>query len=100
MATNSQHEYLTPLWRTALRRLGTEAVKVRLKRTGFGPDAEFCNLLPGNNRNPSREFVEMWLENRHRRARYMDGAARVSMIVIGALGVAIAFHSIVLASGE
>ena len=98
MATNPQHENLKPLWRVALGRLGTEGVKVRLTRIELGPDAEFCNLLPGDNRNPSREFVEMWLETRRRRARYMEGAVQVSMTVIGALGVAIAFHSIVLAS--
>jgi len=95
---NPQFENLTPLWNTALGRLGTEAVRLRLNRTGFGPDAEFRSLLPGTNRNPSREFVETWLECRHRRARHMELAAQAVMIVIGAIGVAIAFHSIVLAS--
>ena len=98
MTTNPQHENLMPLWRTALGRLGTEAVRLRLKRTGFGPDAEFRNLLPGSNRNPPREFVEMWLESRHRRARHMELAGQAIMIVVGAIGVAIAFHSIVLAA--
>ena len=98
MATNPQHENLTPLWRTALGRLGTEAVGLRLNRTEYGSDAEFRNLLPGTNRNPTREFVETWLESRHRRARHLELAAQVVMVVIGAVGVAIAFHSIVLAS--
>ncbi len=98
MATNLRHESLIPLWKTALGGLGTEAVRLRLNRTGFGRDAEFRNLLPGTNRNPSREFVEMWLESRHRRAGYLELAAQACMIVIGAVGVAIAFHSIVLAS--
>ncbi len=98
MATNPQYEILTPLWRTSLGRLGTEAVRLRLNRTEFGPDAEFRNLLPGHNRNPSRAFVETWLESRHRRARHMELAAQIVMVVVGAVGVAIAFHSIVLAS--
>jgi hypothetical protein len=98
MAMNPQHENLTPLWRTALGRLGTEAVRVRLKRTGYNPDTEFRNLLPGTNRNPSREFVETWLESRRRRARHMELAAQIIMTVVGAVGVAIAFHSIVLAA--
>ncbi len=98
MATNPQHENLIPLWRTALGRLGTEAVRLRLKRTKFGPNAVFRNLLFGTNRNPSREFVETWLESRHRRSRHMELAAQVVMVVVGAIGVAIAFHSIVLAS--
>ncbi len=98
MATNPQHDNLTPLWTTALGRLGTEAVRVRLNRTKYGADAEFRNLLPSTNRNPSRAFVETWLESRHRRARHMELAAQVVMVVIGAVGVAIAFHSIVLAS--
>ena len=98
MATNPQHENLIPLWRTALGRLGTEAVRLRLNSTEFGPDAKFRNLLPGTNRNPSREFVEMWLESQHRRARYVELAGQAIMVVVGAVGVAIAFHSIVLAS--
>ncbi len=98
MATNPQNEILTPLWRTALGRLGTEAVRLRLNRTEFGPDAEFRNLLPGTNRNPSRAFVESWLESRQRRARHMELAAQIVMVVVGAVGLAIAFHSIVLAS--
>ena len=98
MATNPQHDNLTPLWRTALGRLGTEAVRLRLNRTEFGPDAEFRNLLPGTNRNPSREFVETWLESRQRRAGHLELAGQVVMVVVGAVGVAIAFHSIVLAS--
>ncbi len=98
MATNPQHEILIPLWTTALGRLGTEAVRLRLNRTEFGPDAEFRKLLPGTNRNPSREFVETWMESRQRRARHLELAGQGIMIVVGAVGVAIAFHSIVLAS--
>ncbi len=71
---------------------------MRLKRTEFGPDAEFYSLLPGCNRNPSREFVEAWLADRRRRTRHMEWAACASMIVVGALGVAIAFRTIFLES--
>ena len=74
--TPEREENLEPLWTAALDRRGVESVKAQLLNTGRGQDAEFRDLLPGYNRNPSRKFVEKWLAKRERRDRYVHLAPR------------------------
>ncbi len=90
MSKTPQRENLVPLWKAALDRLGTETVKTRLAHTGSDLGAEFRNLVPGYNRNPSRRFVEAWLAKRRRRDSRMDWALRIGALAIAALGMAIA----------
>ncbi len=91
MATGPQRKNLEPLWTAALDRRGAESIKAQLEHTGHGQGAEFHNVLPGYNRNPSREFVETWLAKRQRRDRRMDWAVRFGALAIAVLGVAIAW---------
>ena len=90
MPKTPQRDNLAPLWKAALDRLGTETVKARLAHTGSSPGAEFRNLLPGYNRNPSRRFVEEWLAKRRRRDRRMEWALNIGVLAITVLGVVIA----------
>ncbi len=90
MSKTPQRENLAPRWKAALERLGAEAVERRLDHTGADPGAEFRNLLPGYNRNPSRRFVEAWLGTWRRRDRRMEWARHIAILAITALGVALA----------
>ncbi len=90
MSANPRRENFESQWTAALDRRGVESVKAKVLNTGRGQDAEFRDLLPGYNRNPTRRFVETWLARHERRRQSAAWAFQIGALAITVPGVAIA----------